>query len=98
MKRLAFLASLFSFGAAAQKLKLADPPPKLNEITLGWKVGKFVNGQCPVCGTMSAPVAPTEAPRMVFAKDGDSPTKFYWSKAEPVRCLRCNACFWRDSE
>jgi hypothetical protein len=105
MKRLAFLASLFGFGAAAQKL--ADPQNQWNSIA--WRRGgKPLNGQCPTCGTMSAAPDPKVAVRMglivgqvvpsgLAGIPADDQRKIYASDDFIMRCHTCNSCFWRQT-
>lgn len=80
-----------------------------NNTIIGWLVGKAVNNQCPLCGTMAAKYEREldyfNAPRFCEPVSGsehlivcNKPTKRTRPMKQITCCARCSNAFWQTAE
>lgn len=113
MKRLTFLASLLGLPLLGQKrtkeipgtLKYQDKATSFDEWPIGWKEGKALNNQCPVCGTMVAAWRPKADAGVVcqWEVNDAGGTSYEMKPCSPpterrIDCERCNATFRQFAE
>jgi hypothetical protein len=67
---------------------------------LGWKAGKALNNQCPVCGTMAEPF-PSDRVGCGYTTGG-IPSLIHYDMGGYVgritACEHCRAAFWQQAE
>lgn len=68
--------------------------PTYIEARPAWKDGKTRNNQCPVCGTMAREMSN----KITVHLSADGTAFVGTPSTRIVRCHRCNAAFWQDTE
>ena len=67
------------------------------EKTIGWKEGKAINNQCPVCGVMAEPYHRRPGPHLTITPNppfDDGPVMK--ANREQIECLNCHVVFVRE--